>query len=155
MAKKTTGVNAREKGANLEKRASKWLTSQFGYKCTHDSARGKTSQRPYDVDVHGIAGSLFKSHLWVECKAFRIKRANVTKLIICAKDVKDLNQHDSGLQKWSPNMLMLVASEGFDVDAIGMAGKYNIYCVHAKLNAFEFVGKRTRQHFENKQESSV
>lgn len=52
-------------------------------------------------------------------------------------------------------MLMLVASEGFDVDAIGMADKYKIYCVHAKSSAFEFVGKKTRQNFEAKEESSI
>jgi hypothetical protein len=70
----------------------------------HDSARGKVSQRPSDVDVHGIVGSLFKTHLWVECKAFKIKRVNVTKLIIGAKDVKDLNEQGDGLQKWNPHM---------------------------------------------------
>lgn len=91
----------------------------------------------------------------MECKAFRIKRVNVTKLIECAKDVRDLNENDSGMQNWNPNMLMLVASEGFDVDAIGMANKYKIYCVHAKSNAFEFVGKRTRQDFEDKENSAV
>ena len=152
---KKTGLNAYNKGISLENRASKWLTSQFGYKCSHDSARGKISQRPYDVDIHGITKGFFKSHLWVECKAFKIKRVNVTKLIECAKDVKDLNEHDSGLQKWSPDMLMLVASEGFDIDAIGMANKYKIYCVHAKANAFDFVGKKTRDNFENEDESSV
>jgi hypothetical protein len=148
-------LSSYEKGVNLEKRASKWLTSQFGYKCSHDSARGKVSQRPYDIDIHGITGSIFKSHLWVECKAFRIKRVNVTKLIECAKDVKDLNGQNSGMQKWTPNMLMLIASEGFDIDAIGMADKYKIYCVHAKSNAFDFVGKKTRSNFENKEESSI
>ena len=50
-------------------------------------------------------------------------------------------------------MLMLVASEGFDIDAIGMEDKYKIYCVHAKPNSFEFVGKKTRQNFEDKEEA--
>jgi len=151
---KKKGLTAFEKGVKLEKRASKWLTSQFGYQCTHELARGKISQRPHDVDVHGEIGSFFKTHLWVECKAFRVKRANVSKLVESAKDVRDLYEHDSGLQKWNPNILMLVASDGFDVDAIGIADKYKIYCVHAKPNAFEFVGKRTRQNFENKENSS-
>ncbi len=117
--------------------------------------RGKISKRPYDVDVYGVSGSLFKKHLWVECKAFKIKRVNVTKLVECARDVKDLNEHDGGLQKWSPNLLMLVSSVGFDVDAIGMADKYDIYCVHAKLSSFEFVGKKTREDFDDKDESSI
>jgi hypothetical protein len=155
MTKAKTGLTSNQKGLALENRTSKWLTSQFGYKCIHDSARGKVSHRPYDVDVHGVKGSIFKSHLWVECKAFKIKRVNVTKLIECAKDVKDLNNEGAGLQKWSPSMLMLVASDGFDVDAIGMAEKYNIYCVHAKPTAFEFVGKRKRQHLEDGEESAV
>jgi hypothetical protein len=51
--------------------------------------------------------------------------------------------------------VMLIASEGFDVDAIGMANKYKIYCVHAKPTTFEFIGKKTRQNFEDKEESSV
>jgi hypothetical protein len=52
-------------------------------------------------------------------------------------------------------MLMLVASEGFDIDAINMAEKYKIYCVHATPKSFDFVGKRTRQHLEDGEESSV
>ena len=139
----TRGQKACEKGANLEKRVSKWLKSQFGYTCVmRDLARGKISKRPYEVDVHGVkAGILSKTHLWVECKAYRVKRVQVTKLVESAKDVKDINEQESGLQKWSPNMLMLVSSVGFDIDAIGMADKYKIYCVHASEKNFEFQGE--------------
>jgi hypothetical protein len=157
IADKTKAQRSYEKGVELEKRVSKWLKSQYGYKCTmRDLARGKISKRPYEVDVHGIKEELygvFKTHLWVECKAYRVKRVQITKLVESAKDVKDLNSQGSGLQKWSPAMLMLVSSEGFDIDAIGMANKYRIYCVHASKN-FDFVGKKNRENFGNKDESS-
>lgn len=154
---KSKGEKSYEKGINLEKRTAKWLASQFDYEYTlRDFARGKFSKRPYEVDIHGIKKELLglsKTHLWVECKAFKVKRVQVHKLVESAKDVKDLNGQGDGLQKWSPNMLMFVSSEGFDTDAIGMANKYRIYCVHAS-NTFHFVGKKTRQNFEEKQESS-
>ena len=153
---KTKAQKSYEKGLDLEKRVDKWLKTQFDYKCTmRDLARGKVCKRPYEIDVHGIKEEVFgvfKTHLWVECKAYRINRVQVTKLIESAKDVKDLNNQGSGLQKWSPAMLMLVSGEGFDIDAIAMADKYKIYCVHASKN-FEFVGKKNRANFENKESS--
>ena len=154
---KNRGQKSYEKGVGLENRVAKWLKSQFGYKCImRDLARGKISKRPYEVDVHGIKEEVFgvfKTHLWVECKAYRVKRVQITKLVESAKDVKDLNNQGNGLQKWSPAMLMFVSSEGFDIDAIGMANKYKIYCVHASKN-FNFVGKKNRENFENKDASS-
>lgn len=148
------GKKAYETGAKLESRVARWLKSQFGYKCKkRDLARGKISKRPYEVDIHGIKEELFgvfKTHLWVECKAYKIKRTYVTKLVESARDVKDA--YDDDIEKWSPSMLMLVSNKGFDVDAVGMANKYRIYCVNAG-KTFEFVGKRNRENFEDKEES--
>lgn len=150
------GQKAFEKGVNLENRVARWLTSQFGYKCKkRDLARGKISKRPYEVDIHGIKEGflgLSKTHLWVECKAYRIKRLHVTKLVESVRDVKELNEEHEDMQKWSPSMLMLASSQGFDIDALGLANKYKIYCVTAG-KVFNFAGKRNKEDFENKEES--
>lgn len=154
---KSRGKKAYESGAKLENRVARWLKSQFGYKFKkRELARGKISKRPYEVDVHGITEELFgifKSHLWVECKAYTVKRTHVTKLVESARDVKDLHDESENIQNWSPNMLMLVSNKRFDVDALGMANKYNIYCVKAG-KIFEFVGKRNREHFKDNEYSN-
>ena len=146
---KTKGQESYETGVNLENRVAKWLVSQFGYEVIkRDLVKGKISKRPYEVDIHGIKGQIFglsKIHLWVECKAYKIKRTNLTKLIESARDAKDA--HDDGHEKWKAHMLMLVSSQGFDIDAIGLAKKYRIYCVHADKN-FTFEGKMKRSDFE-------
>jgi hypothetical protein len=153
---KTKGQESYETGVNLENRVAKWLTSQFGYNCVkRDLARGKISKRPYEVDIHGIKEELFgvfKTHLWVECKAYTVKRAHITKLVESARDVKDLYEEHDDIQKWSPSMLMLASNHGFDVDAFGLANKYKIYCVNAG-KTFEFAGKMNREDFENKEGS--
>ena len=151
----TRGQKAYESGIKLENRTARWLTSQFKYNCKkRDFARGKISKRPYEVDIHGIKEGLFKrfsrTHLWVECKAYKVKRTNVTKLVESARDVEDAK--DADIEKWSANLLMLVSNKGFDVDAIGMANKYKIYCVKAG-KSFEFVSKRNRDHFKDGEES--
>jgi hypothetical protein len=154
--KKGRGRRAYETGAKLEKRVARWLRSRFGYKCKkNELVRGKISKRPYEVDIHGIKEEifgLFKTHLWVECKAYKIKRTQVTKLVESARDVRDLDE-ESDIQKWSANMLMLVSNKGFDVDAIGMANKYKIYCVKAG-RTFEFVSKRSKEHFVDQEGSN-
>jgi hypothetical protein len=153
---KSRGKRAYESGAKLEKRVARWLKSRFGYKYKkNELVRGKISKRPYEVDVHGIKEEIFgifKTHLWVECKAYKIKRTQVTKLVESARDVRDLAE-DSDIQKWSPSMLMLVSNKGFDVDALGMANKYKIYCVKAG-KTYEFVGKRSKGHFEGQEDSN-
>jgi len=151
---KSRGKKAYETGAKLERRVARWLKTQFGYRCKkNDLARGKISKRPYEMDVHGIKESMFglmKAHLWVECKAYKIKRVNVTKLVESAKDVREA--YDNDIEKWEPSMLMLVSSKGFDIDALGMANKYEIYCVKAG-KTFEFVGKMNRENFEDRENS--
>lgn len=148
------GREAHDIGIDLENRVAKWLTSQFGYKCKRrDLARGKISKRPYEVDIHGIKEELFgviKTHSWVECKAYKVKRTHVTKLVETARDVK--NAYEDDIEKWSPSMLMLVSNIGFDIDAFGLADKYKIYCVNAG-KVFAFVGKMKRNNFEDKEKS--
>jgi hypothetical protein len=155
-ATKKKGQKSYETGVNLENRVAKWLSSQFGYNCAkRDLARGKISKRPYEVDIHGIKEELFglsKTHLWVECKAYTVKRTHVTKLVESARDVKELNEEHDDIQKWSPSILMLASNHGFDVDAVGLADKYKIYCVNAGTT-FGFAGKRNRADFENKESS--
>lgn len=147
------GKKAYESGLNLEKRVARWLKSQFDWTSvkTRELMRGKISKRPYEVDIHaqkkGWGG---QNDLWVESKAYRIKRTHVTKLVESARDVKDAVEDE--IEEWYPDMLMLVSNKGFDVDAIGMANKYDIYCVKAG-KSFEFVGDMDREDFESKEES--
>jgi len=151
---KTKAQESYETGVNLENRVAKWLVSQFGYEVKkRDLARGKHSQRPHEVDIHGIKKQLLglsKYHLWVECKAYKIKRVNVSKLVESAIDVKDAES--DGIEKWKADMLMLVSSEGFDIDALGLAKKYSIYCVTAG-RTFTFEGKMKKSNLEALDES--
>ncbi|HDQ06340.1 MAG TPA: hypothetical protein ENN36_06445 [Candidatus Bathyarchaeota archaeon] len=149
---KNRGKKAYETGAKLEKRVARWLSSQFGYTCkTRELMRGKISKRPYEVDIHAHHKGWFSQHdLWVECKAYRVKRTHVTKLVESARDVRDACENK--IEEWYPDMLMLVSNKGFDVDAIGMADKYDIYCVKAG-KTFEFAGGLDREDFENKEKS--
>jgi len=146
------GVQAYETGKKLEDRVAKWLTKQ-GYICSkRKHARGKVVARPYDVDIYATKGLVFKHHIWVECKAYTIKRSHINKLVESARDVKDLYEEHSDIQKWAPNMLMLVSNKGFDTDAIELANKYEIYCVVAG-RTYEFVGKRNRNDLQNGENS--
>ena len=153
-AKSKRGVKAYESGKKLEDRVATWLTKQ-GYICKKRVlARGKIAARPYEVDIYATKGWVNKHHLWVECKAHSIKRISVHKLVESARDVKELNNENAGLQTWSPNMLMLVTDEGFDSDAVKLADKYKIYCVHAN-KTFEFVGKQKRNNMEDCDETKI
>jgi Holliday junction resolvase-like predicted endonuclease len=151
-AKSEKGVQAYATGKKLEDRVATWLTKQ-GYTCKKRVlARGKVAARPYEVDIYATKGIVFKHHLWVECKAHRVKRTFVHKLVESARDVKEMNDADEDVQNWSPNMLMLVSDEGFDSDASKLADKYLIYCVHAN-KTFEFVSKRKRDDLEEGESS--
>jgi hypothetical protein len=149
---KTKGQESYETGVNLENRVAKWLSSQFGYNCKKRVLfRGKVSKRPYEIDVHAQLKKFWgQNDLWVECKAHRVKRTHITKLVETAIDVKDACE--DGIEELYPDMLMLVSNKGFDVDAIQMADKYCIYCVNAG-KTFEFVGKMDREDFEDREES--
>lgn len=151
-AKSKRGAQAYEIGKKLEDRVATWLTKQ-GYTCKKRVlVRGKVSARPYEVDIYATKGMLFKHHIWVECKAHRVKRTFVHKLAESARDVKKMNDSDEDVQRLSPNMLMLVSDEGFDSDALRQADEYLIYCVHAN-KTFEFVGKRKRGDLEEGENS--
>lgn len=146
-------MQAYETGKKLEDRVANWLGKQ-GYTCyKRILARGKIAARPYEVDIYATKGKIYKHHVWVECKAITIRRVHVHKLVESARDVKEFKE-ESDIQKWAPNMLMLVSDEGFDVDAIKLAAKYNIYCVKAG-KTFEFVGKLTRHDMKDAEESKL
>jgi Holliday junction resolvase-like predicted endonuclease len=146
------GTQAYESGKKLEDRVATWLTKQ-GYTCKKRIlVRGKVAARPYEVDIYATKGMLFKHHLWVESKAHKINRIFVHKLVESARDVKDMYDENSSVQSWAPNMLMLVSDAGFDSDAVKLADKYKIYCVHAN-KTFEFVGIRKRNNMEEGESS--
>lgn len=150
--KSKRGTRAYETGKKLEDRVASWLTKQ-GYNChKRDLVRGKTAIRPYEVDVYATKGLVYKHHTWVECKAHTVERTMVHKLVESARDVKDMNDNDDSLQKWAPNMLLLVSDQGFDVDAIQLADKYKIYCVKIG-KTFEFVSKMKRNNMDEGEHS--
>lgn len=146
------GTQAYESGKKLEDRVATWLTKQ-GYTCKKRVlARGKVVARPYEVDIYATKGRVFKHHLWVECKAHKVTRIFVHKLVESARDVKEMYNDNSDIQSWAPNMLMLVSDQGFDSDAVKLADKYKIYCVHAN-KTFEFVSTRKRNNMEDGENS--
>lgn len=113
--------------------------------------RGKISKRPYEVDVHARKEGFLVTQIYeLNVKPYKIKRTHVTKLVESARDARDAAE--ASIEKWYPDMLMLVSNNGFDVDAIGMADKYCIYCVKAG-KTFDFVGKMNRDDFENEETS--
>jgi Holliday junction resolvase-like predicted endonuclease len=150
--KSKRGVQAYETGKKLEDRVATWLTKQ-GYTCKKRLlARGKIEARPYEVDIYATKGRLTRHRLWVECKAHTVKRTFVQKLVAEARDVKEMNDANSDVQPWAPNMLMLASDEGFDSDAVKLADEYKIYCVHAN-KTFEFVSKRKRNDLKEGENS--
>lgn len=62
---------------------------------------------------------------WVECKdrKTRVKRADVQKLVMSVKDVRDLKQSD-----WFPDRIVMVSTAGFDVDALSVARDHGVVC---------------------------
>ena len=145
----------RKKGVKLEERIASWL-SRLGYEViTRDLVRGKVAKRPYEVDVHAFKKRFLRGRfdVWVECKDIKgnIKRTHITKLVESARDVREGGEE--GISEWWPDILMIVATSGFDIDAIRLADKYGIYCVLAKKRGYEFMGKMTREDFENDRKS--
>ena len=138
---------------NLENRVVNWLNSQFRYKCKkYDSITlpGITVKKGYKVDIHGVYKTFFgkiKSHLWVECKEYQIKRSNVAVFIESAREVRKLYKKYGDVQKWYADILMLVSNIGFEMGALRLADIHNIYCVNAN-SSFNFVGKHDRRSFE-------
>jgi len=152
------GRKAYESGLELENRAAKWLNWQFGYECKKRElalTREKSSKKLYEVDVYGVYKQflgMFKTHLWVECKPYEIKRTNVAVFVESARDVKTMHKECGDVQKWCADILMLVSDVGFEVDAVSLANRYNLYCVEAG-KSFNFVGKQDRRDFEAKKRS--
>ena len=140
-----------DKGLALERRVASWLRRTYGFSCTtRDLVRGLAVKRPYEVDVHATItkGRIRKKEIdvWVECKALKVKRVHITKLITSAEDVRDAAEE--GIAEWYPDILMIVSNKGFDIDAIGWADRTGIYCVEAGERSYRFVGEMTREDFE-------
>lgn len=148
---------AYQRGKDLEKRVTRWLKTKFDYEeVKADLAQGKSMKRKIDVDIHaihkGILG-LGRKHLWVECKALkgRVKRHHVNKLVGYAREV--YKAWDERKETWYPHMLMIVSKTDFDIDAKGLANEHDVYCVEA-ARTYKFVGKMTRDMFQNKEHSN-
>lgn len=75
-------------------------------------------------------------HAWVECKAHQgtVRREHVQKLILSVDDVR--KREDNG---WSPDEVILVSENGFDVDAVNFARAYDIRCYRRLGKGFERV----------------
>lgn len=144
-------MSRREKGLELELRVTSWLSNSFGFDTKHDDlVRGYAVKRPHQVDVHGIKkkGMLIKFtyHLWAECKAHKVNRDHIRKLVANAQDVKEANER--GIADWFPDVLMVCSDTGFDIDAIGWANKHKVYCVKVRNRSYRFIGNMTRKNLE-------
>ena len=127
-----------QKGHGFEKKVATW-TKRF-FKAsevkTNVRFRGKTSMWPYEIDVwvKRKGGFLESSKiLLIECKARSIKRADVTKFLASAKDIKaavsvDLIFGTSDDRYW--DSLAMVSTAGFDVDALRIAKENKIGCYY-------------------------
>ena len=76
--------------------------------------RGKTEMRPYQVDIRAWRkGGLFRDSrdIWVECKAHKVKRTHIQKLVMSAIDVRDASNDD--ISEWAPDILMVASNVGF------------------------------------------
>lgn len=145
---------ASEDQSDLERRAVSWLKSQFGYKCKEgDSAKGRVSKKPYEVDIHCTKEEFFgilKTHLWVDLENRQIKQTDVKSFVEAARDVREA--HNDNIEKWPPKMLMFISKRGFDKEAVDLANRYRIYLVLA-AERFEFVGKMNREYLKEKEDS--
>jgi len=140
----------KKKGVELEERVASWLRGLDYDVIVRDLVRGLVVKRPYEVDVHAVKRRFLRSpiHIWVECKDIKsnIKRTHIMKLVESARDVKDAEME--GVAEWAPDILMIVATSGFDIDAIRFADKYGVYCVLAKKRGYIFVGEMAREDFD-------
>ena len=149
-------ISAYKKGKGLEDRVAAWLRRTHEYDTKkRELVRGRIVKRPYEVDVHAWKKTLFgigmERHLWVECKALKVKRLHVTKLVESARDVRDAE--DDGIEEWKADLLVIASNVGFDIDAVQMADKYDIYCVMVGDRSYEFVGNMSKENFENVDDS--
>lgn len=129
-------MEALKKGQTLEKRVAIWAKRTLGWKSTklRELVRGKTTRRPWEVDVHAKKWMGLR-HAWIECKTHRVKRIHILKLKDAVDDVREA--HDEDIEKWAPNEVIMVSGEGFDSDALAIANKYDIKCYLAKEKGFE------------------
>ena len=140
---------AQVKGEEFEKRVARWLKRlSKDFNCEmRVKVRGKAAKKPYEVDIHAWRKvGIFKrtKDLWIECKAHKVRREHVSKLMLAIDDVKDAYPE---VAEWCPDVAMIVSSVGFDDDAVALANKYGIYCVHASERGFQFVGNLTKEDF--------
>jgi len=155
--RKRRGAAAQVKGMEFEKRVARWLAKEFGADCElRVLARGKTSKKPYEVDilancpaVERRALGLIKretiKQVWVECKAQRVNREHIAKLLMATADVAEA--YDEGIEEEIYPDIVMVVGTGFDSDAVALANEKNIYCVEAGSRGFRFVGRLTKEDF--------
>lgn len=133
------------RGERLERQVADWLKELgYGHVELRKLARGKDTIRPWEVDVYakhtGLRGAWNTDDVWVECKAIKIKRAHVAKLVQAVEDVR--NAHSKGISDWEPKRITMVSSVGFDVDATTLAKKHRIECWLKKDDGFEHLNKK-------------
>ncbi|UCD14051.1 MAG: hypothetical protein JSW60_01145 [Thermoplasmatales archaeon] len=122
-----------EKGGEFEKVVAKWAKRKFqAEKSTNNElVKGKTSKRPYEIDVHlFIDGGYWKNdrHIWIECKNRKssIKRTDMHQFKEKAEDIKDA--YESDIEDFCFDELVYVSTSKFDGDALGYARKHDIQC---------------------------
>ena len=157
------GEESYQKGRDFEEKVAEWLKKSYGFDCqTRDWVRASSTQRGYDVDVHAwkttgytlpmkqIPRLMVKGEaelqeervdVWVECKAYKVKHRHIRDLISKVKDLKE--SCAKGVSEWCPDILMVVSNYGFDIDALGLANEYRVYCVEFGEKGRKFIGDLT------------
>ena len=129
-----------QKGHGFEKKVATWAKRFFKASevKTNVQFQGKTAVRPYEIDVwvKRKGGFLESSKiLLIECKdrAGSIKRADITKFLASAKDIKaavsvDLVFGTSDDRYW--DSLAMVSTSEFDTDALRVAKENKMGCYY-------------------------
>jgi len=122
-----------KKGGEFEKIVARWAKRKFQAEKTktNELVSGRTSKRPYEIDVHlFISGGFWKndSHMWIECKNRKssIKRNDMHHFRGKAEDIKDAFESD--VEDFCFDELVYVSTSKFDGDALGYAKEYEIQC---------------------------
>ena len=128
-----------QKGHGFEKKVATWAKRFFKASevKTNLLFPGKTVVRPYEIDVWvKRKGGLFGSDkiLFIECKnrAATIKRADITKFLASAKDIKaavSVDLFDTSDDRYWDSLAFVSTSE-FDTDALHVAKQSKIGCYY-------------------------
>ena len=149
------GKKRQRLGRELEKQVADLFSDADWEVRKNDLVRGYSVKRPYEVDVHAFISEGFlikkRTDVWVECKAHKVKRDHIIKLVAAAEDVR--LAASNRIAEWYPDILVACSNKGFDIDALGWADMKGVYCLLLTKKESEFIGKMTQEMFTRREPS--